>query len=166
MDAELSRVAVERVDIAPILATLADIHETTRTPDAPRLVLEAPAAGLTVNGLEGRLVQVFRNLIGNAVSFSPKGGTIRLIGRRTGGMVEVAVEDEGPGIPEAKLEHIFERFYSERPQGEQFGTHSGLGLSISRQIVEALRGRIVAENRRDEKGAVIGARFVVRLPEA
>lgn len=166
VDAELSRVAVERVDIAPILATLADIHETTRTPDAPRLVLEAPAAGLTVNGLEGRLVQVFRNLIGNAVSFSPKGGTIRLIGRRTGGMVEVAVEDEGPGIPEAKLEHIFERFYSERPQGEQFGTHSGLGLSISRQIVEALRGRIVAENRRDEKGAVIGARFVVRLPEA
>ncbi|GIX09367.1 stimulus-sensing domain-containing protein [Elioraea sp.] len=166
VDAELSRVAVERVDIAPILATLADIHETTRAPDAPRLVLEAPPAGLTVNGLEGRLVQVFRNLIGNAVSFSPKGGTIRLIGRRAGGMVEVAVEDEGPGIPEAKLEHIFERFYSERPQGEQFGTHSGLGLSISRQIVEALRGRIVAENRRDESGAVIGARFVVRLPEA
>jgi two-component system sensor histidine kinase ChvG len=164
VDAELSRSIAERVDVAPILATLADIHDTTRAPDAPRVVLDAPESGLVVNGVEGRLVQVFRNLIGNAVSFSPPGGTIRLIGRRTGGLVEVAVEDEGPGIPEAKLEHIFERFYSERPKGERFGTHSGLGLSISRQIVEALRGRILAENRRDESGAVIGARFVVRLP--
>jgi two-component system sensor histidine kinase ChvG len=129
-------------------------------------VLEAPESGLVVNGVEGRLVQVFRNLIGNAVSFSPPGGTIRLIGRRTGGVVEVAVEDEGPGIPEAKLEHIFERFYSERPKGERFGAHSGLGLSISRQIVEALKGRITAENRRDASGAVMGARFVVRLPAA
>ena len=164
VDAELSRSIAERVDVAPILATLADIHETTRAPDGPRMVLDAPETGLVVNGVEGRLVQVLRNLIGNAVSFSPPGGTIRLIGRRTGGVVEVAVEDEGPGIPEAKLEHIFERFYSERPKGERFGTHSGLGLSISRQIVEALRGRILAENRRDESGAVIGARFVVRLP--
>jgi two-component system sensor histidine kinase ChvG len=166
IDAELSRTASELVDIAPILATLADIHETTREPDGPHVVLDAPADGLVVRGVEGRLVQVFRNLIGNAVSFSPAGGTIRLIGRRAGGFVEVAVEDEGPGIPEAKLEHIFDRFYSERPQGEQFGTHSGLGLSISRQIVEALRGAIVAGNRRDESGAVVGARFLVRLPEA
>ncbi len=164
VDTELARTITERVDVAPILATLADIHETTREPHGPRVVLEAPESGLVVNGVEGRLVQVFRNLIGNAVSFSPPGGTIRLIGRRTGGAVEVAVEDEGPGIPEAKLEHIFERFYSERPKGERFGAHSGLGLSISRQIVEALRGRIIAENRRDAAGAVIGARFVVRLP--
>lgn len=166
VDAELSRSIAERVDVAPILATLADIHETTREPDGPHVLLDVPESGLVVNGVEGRLVQVFRNLIGNAVSFSPPGGTIRLIGRRAGGVVEVAVEDEGPGIPEAKLEHIFERFYSERPKGERFGAHSGLGLSISRQIVEALKGRITAENRRDESGAVIGARFLVRLPEA
>ena len=81
-------------------------------------------------------------------------------------MIEIAVEDEGPGIPEAKLEHIFDRFYSERPSGERFGTHSGLGLSISRQIVDALKGRISAENRRDDSGKVLGARFVVRLPKA
>ena len=62
-------------------------------------------------------------------------------------MVEIAVEDEGPGIPASKLEHVFDRFYSERPAGERFGQHSGLGLSISRQIVEALKGRIAAENR-------------------
>ena len=76
-------------------------------------------------------------------------------------MVEISVEDEGPGIPEASLEHIFDRFYSERPKGERFGQHSGLGLSISRQIVEALKGRIAAENRRDGDGRVRGARFVV-----
>ena len=76
------------------------------------------------------------------------------------------MSDEGPGIPAAKLEHVFDRFYSERPAGEQFGQHSGLGLSISRQIVEALKGRIAAENRVDDAGRVQGARFIVRLPHA
>jgi len=119
-----------------------------------------------VQAVEGRLVQVLRNLIANAESFSPRAGRIGLRALETGGVVEISVEDEGPGIPEAKLEHIFDRFYSERPQGERFGQHSGLGLSISRQIVEALKGRISAENRRDENGQIVGARFVVRLPKA
>jgi two-component system sensor histidine kinase ChvG len=119
-----------------------------------------------VRGVADRLVQVLRNLIANARSFSPRGGRIMLAAREIDGEVEITVEDEGPGIPEAKLEHIFDRFYSERPQGERFGQHSGLGLSISRQIIEALRGRIRAENRRDESGRVVGARFVVRLPKA
>ncbi len=166
LDAELSRISMEPVDVAPILAALAELHETTRRENAPHVVLEAPASGLVVEGVEGQLVQVLRNLIGNAVSFSPAGGKIRLRGRVTGNFVEIAVEDEGPGIPEAKLEHIFDRFYSERPEGEQFGQHSGLGLSISRQIVETLKGRIAAENRRDATGKIVGARFVVRLPRA
>ena len=110
-------------------------------------------------------MQVIRNLIGNAKSFSPPHGVITLSARETGNVIELGVEDEGPGIPEANLEHIFDRFYSERPAGEQFGTHSGLGLSISRQIVEALQGRISAENRRDAEGKMLGARFVVRLPK-
>ncbi len=108
---------------------------------------------------------MLRNLIANAWSFSPENGRILLRARETEGAVELAVEDEGPGIPEPKLEHVFERFYSERPKGERFGQHSGLGLSISRQIVEALKGRIYAENRRDENGRIVGARFVVRLPK-
>ncbi len=119
-----------------------------------------------VQAVEGRLVQVLRNLIGNAHSFSPPGGRIGLAACETGAMVEISVEDDGPGIPEGRLENIFDRFYSERPQGERFGQHSGLGLSISRQIVEALKGRISAENRRDGTGHVVGARFVVRLPKA
>ncbi|HKM61671.1 MAG TPA: stimulus-sensing domain-containing protein [Acidisphaera sp.] len=166
VDAELSRMATEPVDLGPILTTLRDIADATRAPADPHLVLDAPAEGLVVQGIEGRLVQVLRNLIANAESFSPANGLIVLRGREIGGMVEIAVEDQGPGIPEGKLENVFDRFYSERPQGERFGTHSGLGLSISRQIVEALRGRISAENRRDEAGNVIGARFVVQLPKA
>ncbi|CAH2600913.1 Histidine kinase [Rhodovastum atsumiense] len=166
VDAELSRVATEPVDVAPILATLAEINETTRSEDAPHIDLSLGEGRLVVRAVEGRLVQVFRNLIGNALSFSPPRGRIGLSARDVGGMVEISVTDEGPGIPEAKLEHIFDRFYSERPQGESFGQHSGLGLSISRQIVEALKGRISAENRRDEHGQVVGASFTVRLPKA
>jgi two-component system sensor histidine kinase ChvG len=109
---------------------------------------------------------VFRNLLVNAISFSPPGGTIRLAARQDEDGVVVTVEDEGPGIPEGKLEAIFNRFYSERPSGEKFGTHSGLGLSISKQIIDAHHGVIRAENRRDADGRVIGARFVVRLPLA
>jgi two-component system sensor histidine kinase ChvG len=172
VDAELSRAATEPVDVAPILALLAEIHATTRDDeDDPRIELLPPEEGagegsLVVRAVEGRLVQVLRNLIANAESFSPRAGRIGLRAGEAGGVVEISVEDEGPGIPEAKLEHIFDRFYSERPQGERFGQHSGLGWSISRQIVEALKGRIGAENRRDENGRVIGARFVVRLPKA
>ncbi|MBL6458740.1 stimulus-sensing domain-containing protein [Belnapia sp. T6] len=167
VDAELSRTVAVPVDIAPILSTLAELHNATREEeDAPRVVLEAPAEGLVVRGVEGRLVQVLRNLLGNALSFSPRNGRVWVRARPTGAMIEVVVEDEGPGIPEAKLEGIFERFYSERPSGESFGQHSGLGLSISRQIVEGLRGRIAAENRRDAEGRVTGARFIIRLPVA
>ena len=83
-----------------------------------------------------------------------------------GDWVIARVEDEGPGIPPASLEKIFERFYSERPETEQFGIHSGLGLSISRQIVTAHQGTIEAENLSSTDGKVLGARFIVRLPVA
>jgi len=166
LDAELSRIAAERVDVVPLLRALADLDEATRdTDNDPKLVVEAPAA-LMVWAVEDRLVQVLRNLIANAQSFSPPRGKIWLRAREKDGQVELSVEDEGPGIPDANLEHVFDRFYSERPKTERFGQHSGLGLSISRQIVEALHGWIGAENRRDSVGEVMGARFLVRLPKA
>ena len=166
IDAELSRAATEPVDVTPILAALAEIDDATRAEDDPHIEL-APAEGpMVVQAVEGRLVQVLRNLLANAGSFSPRGGRIGVHARDAGSAIEISVEDEGPGIPEARLENIFDRFYSERPQGEYFGQHSGLGLSISRQIIEALKGRIAAENRRDEAGRVLGARFVVQLPKA
>ncbi|HWI28856.1 MAG TPA: stimulus-sensing domain-containing protein [Stellaceae bacterium] len=170
LDAELSRVELEPVMIGRMLEALVDVHQATADERAPRLLLSlpgpagTPAGDLTVPGIESRLVQVFRNLIGNALSFSPPGATIHVAAERRGDQVVISIEDEGPGIPEGKLEAIFERFYSERPAGEKFGTHSGLGLSISKQIVEAHRGTIRGENRRDVDGSTIGARFTVRLP--
>jgi len=167
LDAELSRVVTQSVDVLPILRTLQELDEATRDEENdPKLEVVAPPNGLAVWAAENRLVQVLRNLIANAQSFSPPRGKIIARLRDAGGMAELCVEDEGPGIPDANLEHIFDRFYSERPKGESFGQHSGLGLSISRQIVEALHGQISAENRRDSSGQVRGARFIVRLPLA
>lgn len=168
VDAELSRTANAPVAVVPMMQALADIHEATRDPDDPELVIEAAGdpASLVVAGIEDRLVQVLRNLIGNAVSFSPPGGRILLRAEARDRVVAITVTDQGPGIPAGKLEHIFDRFYSERPPGEEFGRHSGLGLSISRQIVDALGGRIAAANVVAPDGTVRGARFTVELPRA
>lgn len=167
LDAELSRAESEPVDIGNMLRALADMYETTRLQNGPVLKVQIQNDGkLRVSGVEDRLVQVMRNLVANAQSFSPANGTILLKASRTNGYVEVQVEDEGPGIPESKMTAIFDRFYTERPKGEKFGTHSGLGLSISKQIIEAHRGTVRAMNRyaEDDPKKVLGARFIVRLP--
>jgi two-component system sensor histidine kinase ChvG len=162
MDAEMSRADMEPVDLKVMLETLAEVHMMS-APEGLTITVDAPDA-LTVAGVEGRLAQVFQNLIGNAMTFSPENGTIHAKARQDKGVVIITVEDEGPGIPPGKEEKIFERFYSERPQGEAFGQHSGLGLAISRQIITALGGKLVAENRQDTDGTVLGARFQVTLP--
>ena len=175
LDAELVREATEPLDMVPFLEGLHQVYEATRRDGDPHVKLtvvpdpDAPGRGFVVNGLEGRLGQVFRNLINNAVSFSKSGDIIdvTLFRRIYKGqdVVCVVVEDSGPGIPEENLESIFQRFYTERPEKDEFGTNSGLGLSISRQIVEMLDGRIWAENRAGAAdGEVAGARFVVILP--
>lgn len=165
IDAELSRAESEPVDITAMLDALTEIHKAAADDLGLRIELDvARHQQLIVQGLEGRLGQVFRNLISNAITFSPPGGLIRLSARRDGPQVVIAISDEGPGLPEGKLEAVFDRFYSERPRAEKFGTHSGLGLSISKQIIEAHDGTIHAENRLDDEGRVLGARFVIRLP--
>jgi two-component system, OmpR family, sensor histidine kinase ChvG len=117
-------------------------------------------------GRESPLGQVIRNLIENARSFSPPGGEVKVTLTRTPGpRIRMTVEDDGPGVPPDKLEKIFERFYSDRPQGAKFGNNSGLGLSIVQQIVETHRGKVWAENRMTD-GKITGARFVVELPPA
>jgi len=118
---------------------------------------------LVVAGEGARLERVFANLIDNAISFSPEGGTVTIAARRDRSMLEVWVEDEGPGVPEEAREAIFRRFHSVRPAQETFGQHSGLGLAIARTIVEAHQGEIGVESREDR---LSGARFVVRLPLA
>ena len=169
LDAELSRARIERIDLVPMLRMLVEIEQATSEgdADAPDIVLEhdhGRGGESIVQGVESRLVQVFRNLLANARSFSPPRGRIRVRVMRRGEWVLVTIDDEGPGIPPGKEKAIFERFYSERPEGEKFGTHSGLGLSISRQIAEAHGGRLVAESRRGPEGQILGARFSVWLP--
>ncbi len=171
LDAELSRAQSEPVGLSRLLDALVEVEgATSKERGGPTYAIDLPTAGdrttdpLTIQGLEGRLGQVFRNLLSNAATFSPADGTIRVAARRADGWVQVTVDDDGPGIPENKLTAIFDRFYSERPKDEKFGTHSGLGLSISKQIVEAHGGSIAAENRRDPQGRIAGARFTVWLP--
>jgi two-component system sensor histidine kinase ChvG len=164
LDAELSREAPEPVALSHLLATIVDIYRMTDNPAGVQFVLrdELPP-GAIVHGRDERLGQVFRNLIDNAVSFSPPGGTVTITAAPHEVMARVTVEDEGPGIPEENLESIFERFYTtERPSsdlGAQFGNNSGLGLSIARQVAQSAGGRIFAQNRTEG-----GARLVVDLP--
>ncbi len=165
LDTELSHDETGAVDLVPMLGALAEVHQATAEEPGPALRLELPGgAALLVNGVEDRLVQVFRNLLANALSFSPRDGAVTLRAATDNGWIEVQIDDDGPGLPDGKEKAIFERFYSERPEGEKFGTHSGLGLSISKQIVEAHGGTLVAANRRRAGGAVAGARFTARLP--
>jgi two-component system sensor histidine kinase ChvG len=167
LDAELSRDQPRALDIGRLLSEIASIYHHSRRGAAPSVEYSGPGSGepLLVLGREGPLSQVFRNLIDNAFSFSPTGGIVRVSLRRDGRQAVVAVEDEGPGIPPDNLETVFERFYTARPKGQAFGGHSGLGLSIARQIIQAHNGRIWAENRKDAEGRTVGARLMVSLPQ-
>ena len=168
LDAELSRTKFDLVNMGAMLATLADMHNDYNA-SSPKVRLEridGDKGSLMVAGMDGRLAQVFQNLITNALSFSPKQGRITLAVERTGSEICIHVDDEGPGIPTGLEQKIFERFYTERPDLEKFGTHSGLGLNISKQIVEAHEGSIIASNRTGTDGEVVGARFSVSLPKA
>lgn len=184
LDAELSREHFEPVDLKALLTGLLQTYQDPRQREtAPNsfaqkqqhflqkdgIVFTLGAASderLEVWGAQQRIGQVFQNLIANALSFSPPGGTISIFMIPLKQRISVTIEDQGPGIPEAKRETIFERFYSERPQHEDFGQHSGLGLSICRQIVESHGGQIFAENIKEPDGTIKGARFTVVLNRA
>jgi two-component system, OmpR family, sensor histidine kinase ChvG len=171
LDAELAREDAELVSMDEMLRATVSLFNDIHRDDIPEVVLEiayAPGAHpYRVNGHDSRLHQVMVNLLENAISFSPPDGRVTVAARRIGNEIQIAIEDEGPGIPEENLERIFERFYTDRPQ-ENFGQNSGLGLNISRQIVVAHGGRLYAENRpgRDASATSGGARFVIRLPAA
>ncbi|MCK0195894.1 sensor histidine kinase [Ancylobacter sp. 6x-1] len=193
LDAELQRQEAEPVDLKRLLGTVIGVHNDVVRNDGVTVTLayeNAPGVNVpfVVPGHDSRLGQVINNLIDNARSFSPHGGTVRVTCRRLRDHVDIIVDDDGPGIPPHALGRIFERFYTDRPEEQGFGQNSGLGLSISRQIVEAHGGRIWAENRIIEPSSsketpagrgrpadddseivhvaedIAGARFIVRLP--
>jgi two-component system sensor histidine kinase ChvG len=174
LDAELGRQDAAPVDLERLLQTVIAMARETTPADGPKLVFDvkrvSDPAAYFILGHDGRLGQVFNNLIDNARSFCREGGTVRVAIRPSARAIEIVVEDDGPGIRPDQFERIFERFYTDRGDNGDFGQNSGLGLSITKQIVEAHRGRIWAENR-TTRGAgesaepvVLGARFVVQLP--
>ena len=164
LGAELARAERTPVDLAALAETLADLHRATRE-QGPEIEVRRLGGGtFEASCVEDRIGRVMRNLLANAVSFSPPGGTIVIAVAQDRDRIDIVVEDQGPGIPEDKLETVFDRFYSLRPGDEPFGTHSGLGLSISRQIVEAHGGALRAENVGHPGEPSSGARLLVSLP--
>jgi two-component system sensor histidine kinase ChvG len=173
LDAELGRQDLAPVDLRQLLTTVVSIARETTPADGPKIMLDiarADPGAYVVPGHDSRLGQVINNLLDNARSFSPPGGRVRVAARPIETGVEIIVDDEGPGIRADQFERIFERFYTDRPDGESFGQNSGLGLSITKQIVDAHRGHIFAENRTrpgpnpGDPPVVVGARFTVQLP--
>jgi two-component system sensor histidine kinase ChvG len=173
LDAELARADAEPVDLANLLRAIADAaNQRAERDTADILVTVSDAQGANpyqVMGHDIRLGQVISNLVDNAQSFSPEDGEVRIGLSRTGPTIRITIDDDGPGIRAENTDRIFERFYTDRPDGEGFGNNSGLGLSISRQIIEAHGGTIRAANRteRDPKTGntvIAGARFTISLP--
>ena len=167
LDSELVKEDQESFDLVGMLDNLAQYLGEEADKKGIEFIVDFPPDPISVTGLEGRLAQVFVNLISNAVSFCEEGDAIRVWTRKRENRVVVVVEDTGPGIPEQALTKIFQRFYSQRAEND-FGNNSGLGLSISKQIVEAHEGVIWAENIRPTDADItsdpLGARFVVGLP--
>ena len=169
LDAELSREVFELVNIHKLLSSMIEIYNLGDAASKRRIRFSLHWNDLlpretTVLGMETRLAQVFYNLIGNAISFAPDNSEISVEVNPKDGMLELRFNDEGPGIPPGDEKKLFQRFYCERPTTEQFGNHSGLGLSISEKIISGFNGRIYAENRKAPDGRVLGASFVILLP--
>ncbi|MCC6888662.1 MAG: sensor histidine kinase [Hyphomicrobiales bacterium] len=171
LEAEMQRQEARPVDLVDLLTAVTSAANEVRRGAGVKVILSfegGTGPAFVVPGHDSRLGQVINNLVDNARSFSPPGGTVRIVCRRLRNEVEILVDDDGPGVAPDAIEKIFERFYTDRPE-QGFGQNSGLGLSISKQIVEAHAGRMWAENRLGvatpgQPSKVLGARFIVRLP--
>ena len=163
-DAELARATFERVDLGRLIEQLVQSWETRRETGDARLAFARPRKDTAVvMGKPDRLARAINAIIDNAVSFSPPAGLVEIAVARVGDEVRIRIDDEGPGVPPEAREAIFNRFHSVRPEGENFGRHSGLGLAIAQAIVNGHDGEIDVQDRDD---APSGARFTIRLPAA
>jgi len=161
LDSDLSKDERKKININKLISSLVDIRKTSLK--GIKIILNLDEE-VYVMGNEDRLVQVLDNLIRNAISFSPKKGKVTFKSLQKNGKIYISILDQGPGIPENKLKTIFERFYSERPLEEEFGTHTGLGLSIVKQIIIAHNGEVYAENLLGQNRNVLGSKFTFILP--
>jgi len=163
-DAELARARFEEVDVGALIEQLVSGWENRREKGNARIAFARPRrASAVVLGKPDRLARAIDNVIDNAVSFSPPGGLVEIAATHIGDKVQIRIDDEGPGVPSEAREAIFNRFHSVRPEGENFGRHSGLGLAIAEAIVKGHDGEIDVQDRDD---APSGARFTISLPAA
>lgn len=163
IDAELTRTAFEPVDLVRLTNSIVNSRAERGTDRDIRISLRHRQPACRVMGDPARLERVIVNLLDNAVSFAPGGSTIELATATIGGRSLLSVSDSGPGIPPDAREKVFERFHSIRPESEDFGSHSGLGLAIARTIVTAHDGTLIATDRAD---GLPGACLLLDLPEA
>jgi len=171
VDANLARDTAQTLDVNDIVENITDFYAQTTSGDGPQVKNVTAFDSqdpVFIRAFETPFAQVLRNLIDNALTFSPADGEVRIkaelqkVGEQD--RVIITVDDDGPGIPPDNLDAVFDRFYTERPKGAQFGSHSGLGLAICRQIITAHKGTIHAENRQSAaNGDVEGARFIVNV---
>jgi two-component system, OmpR family, sensor histidine kinase ChvG len=160
IDAEIQKEERTPVDLNALMQRILDGFRL-RERDRVVFDLELPATPLTVIAAEDRLIQVFENLLDNAVSFTAAGGRIAVAAAPANKAVVVTIRDFGPGIPEEHLDKIFDRFFTYRPDEQRNHRHTGLGLSIVKAIIEGYGGAVRASNNADG-----GALFEVRLPAA
>ena len=163
IDAEMSRATLERIDMADLVRAIIGSRKQRAENQNHRIELETRGFAANVMGVGARLERVVENLLDNAVSFSPPKAPIEVTIDNDGECVTLTVSDHGPGIPEDAREKVFQRFHSVRPEAEDFGNHSGLGLAIARAIAEAHDGSLTAKAREDGQP---GARLRFRLPSA
>ncbi|MBR1778349.1 MAG: stimulus-sensing domain-containing protein [Alphaproteobacteria bacterium] len=169
LDAELSREVFEIINIYKLLSSMIEVYNLgdAATKRGIKFILRWDgriSKDVMILGMETRLAQVFYNLISNAISFAPDHSEICVEAHMKQKLLELRFNDEGPGIPPGDEEKLFQRFYCERPTSEQFGHHSGLGLSISEKIISGFNGKMYAENRTASDGRILGASFVILLP--
>ena len=162
LDAELSRIKFKRININKLIETLIEVRRVSL---GYKFKFKSKFKDLYIQGNENKIVQVLDNLIDNAFSFSPKKKPIEVELKLKNKKIYIIIEDQGKGFPENALPKVFNRFYTERPETEEFGKHSGLGLSISKQIIEAHNGEILVENRINAKNNVFGARVIIILDQ-
>ncbi len=167
IDSEISRGKAQMFEVTALLAPIVQHYDQrARSKFVSVDLFVDPTIQFYVEGIPSRLTQAVNNLLENAISFSPQDGLVGVHVSAQDGWIDISVTDQGPGIPQTKLDKIFDRFYSDRPSGEKFGLHSGLGLSIAKQIITAMGGKIEASNRMDASGKILGAQLRIALPAA
>jgi len=163
IDAEMSRASLERFDLAKLVRSIIGSREARAENQDIAIKFVSPDMPVEIRGVPARIERVVENLLDNAVSFSPAGGKIEIMLEKGGEWVRLDICDHGPGIPPEEREKVFRRFHTARPEGEDFGHHSGLGLAIARNIAEAHDGSLSAHDRPDGQP---GACLRLELPIA